>query len=540
MTNDIDPFTLSLFDNTAAPAWNHHAPPTSPDVDDTDGADEADDDTDENGDVSALAVTPVARGSNFHLDGDRDLARGWAARARDNIAAIRLSKALEQSGDAPTKDEQAQLLRFIGFGATELAQNCFRRPGEEDFRPDWRDIGASLEDSVTPEEYAALQRATQYAHYTPETIIRGLWRAARRLGFTGGRVLEPGMGTGLFFALLPEALRATCQLTGIEYDPVTARIARLVHPEALVRCEDYTRSNLAGRFDLAIGNPPFSGRVVRADPVTRSLGLLLHDYFIARSIARLRPGGIALFVTSTGTMDKTSTAAREHIAAMADLVGAVRLPEGSMRASAGTEVVIDVLVFQRREAGQPSSGADWIDLAPVARVMTNADDEGDDSDSPTSPTSSNIQVNRYFAEHPEMVLGEHALKRGIYGPAPVYTCRPRKDGIALETLLTEALDRLPAGIVTPPPESTADVDRNEESGAPGSAGHRGGWRHHQGRFLFPRHSGPADADRRWRDARRSDPPRQGQWRYPCPRREDHPRPAADPRRGTRCAARAGG
>jgi N12 class adenine-specific DNA methylase len=141
-----------------------------------------------------------------------------------------------------------------------------------------------------------------------------------------------------------------------------------------------------------------------------------------------------------------------------------------MRASAGTEVVIDVLVFQRREAGQPSSGADWIDVAPVAHTMTNADDEGDDSDSPTSPTSSNIQVNRYFAEHPEMVLGEHALKRGIYGPAPVYTCRPRKDGSALDTSLIEALDRLPAGIVTPPPESTADVDRNEESGAPGSAG----------------------------------------------------------------------
>ena len=167
-----------------------------------------------------------------------------------------------------------------------------------------------------------------------------------------GRVLEPGMGTGLFFALLPAALRDACQLTGIEYDPVTARIARLVHPEARVRCEDYTRSHLAGRFDLAIGNPPFSDRVVRADPVTRALGLRLHDYFIARSIARLRPGGIALFVTSTGTMDKASTTAREHIAGMADLVGAVRLPEGSMRASAGTDVVIDVLVFQRRADGQ--------------------------------------------------------------------------------------------------------------------------------------------------------------------------------------------
>ena len=248
----------------------------------------------------------------------------------------------------------------------------------------------------------------------------------------------------------PPALREACQLTGIEYDPVTARIARLVHPEARVRCEDYARSQLAGRFDLAIGNPPFSDRVVRADPVTRALGLRLHDYFIARSIARLRPGGIALFVTSTGTMDKASTTAREHIAGMADLVGAVRLPEGSMRASAGTEVVIDVLVFQRRADGEAPAGAAWIDLAPVENAA--ADDEADDTDSVSSAA---IQVNRYFAEHPEMVLGEHALRRGIYGPALTYTCRPRKDGAALETLLTEALDRLPAGIVTASAESAS-------------------------------------------------------------------------------------
>src|ERR1019366_9279705 len=165
---------------------------------------------------------------------------------------------------------------------------------------------------------------------------------------------------------LPEALRGACRLTGIEYDPVTARIARFVHPEARVRSEDYTRSPLAGGFDLAIGNPPFSDRVVRADPATRALRLRLHDYFIARSIARLRPGGIALFVTSTGTMDKVGTTAREHIAAMADLVGAVRLPEGSMRAAAGTDVVVDLLVFQRRADGQPPADAAWLSLAPVA------------------------------------------------------------------------------------------------------------------------------------------------------------------------------
>ena len=468
MPNDTE-FTHSLFDNTALSSWS---PDTLQAVAEPDEVDEADtDDADQDGDTCLPAADAVVLGSNFHLTGDRELARGWPARARGNIAAISLSKALEQSGRAPTADEQAELLRFTGFGASELAQNCFRRPGEDEFRPGWQEIGAALEAAVTPEEYAALQRATQYAHYTPETIIRGLWRAAERLGFSGGRVLEPGMGTGLFFALLPMALRETCHLTGIEYDPITARIARLVHPEARVRCEDYTRSPLAGRFDLVIGNPPFSDRVVRADPVTRTLGLRLHDYFIARSIERLRAGGLALFVTSTGTMDKVSTAAREHVAGMADLVDAVRLPEGSMRAAAGTDVVIDVLVFQRRADGQPPAGAAWIDLAPVERAMTDTDDEGDDTDSPEHGHGSpSIKVNRYFAEHPEMVLGEHALRRGIYGPAPVYTCRPRQDGTALETLLTEALDRLPAGIVPASAEFPTDVDSDAESGTVARAG----------------------------------------------------------------------
>jgi SAM-dependent methyltransferase len=464
--SDTSSFTLGLFDNTALSSWNHHPLQAAADADEADQADTSDAvDADEDGDMPAPATDPAARGTNFYPVADRELARGWAARARDNIAAICLSKALEQSGRAPTPDEQARLLRFTGFGATELAQNCFCRPGEAEFRPNWEEVGTALEEAVTPEEYAALQRATQYAHYTPEAIIRGLWRAAERLGFTGGRVLEPGMGTGLFFALLPTTLRHTCHLTGIEYDPVTARIARLVHPEARVRCEDYTRSHLAGRFDLVIGNPPFSDRVVRADPVTRLLGLRLHDYFTARSIARLRPGGIALFVTSTGTMDKAGTAAREYIAGMADLVGAVRLPEGSMRASAGTDVVIDLLVFQRRADGQPPAGEAWIGLAPVERAMADADDEGGETDGTgkgENAAAPGIQVNRYFADHPEMVLGDHALRRGIYGPALAYTCRPRKDGTALETLLTAALDRLPAGIVTASAESTPDGNGDDD------------------------------------------------------------------------------
>lgn len=446
--------THNLFDHSPLTGWPTHPPHAIADLDDDDDILGDDADTDARDATPPPVVEPVARGSNFHLEGDRALARGWPARARDNIDAINLSKALEQAGRAPTREEQAQLLRFTGFGASELAQNCFRRPGETDFRAGWEEIGAALEAAVTPEEYAALQRATQYAHYTPESIVRALWGVAERLGFTGGRVLEPGMGTGLFFALLPATLREACQLIGIEYDPVTARIARLVHPEARVRCEDYTRSAVAGRFDLAIGNPPFSSRVVRADPAMRSLGLLLHDYFIARSIARLRSGGIALFVTSIGTMDKVGTAAREHIAAMADLIGAVRLPEGSMRAAAGTEVVIDLLVFQRRAEGATAGGAAWIDLAPVANAV--ADEESDDG-----ALSPGILVNRYFAEHPEMVLGDHALRRGIYGPGLAHTCRPRKDGAALETLLSDALDRLPTDIVTAPAEDCGDGEHDD-------------------------------------------------------------------------------
>jgi len=453
MPNDSE-FTLGLFDSTALSGWTGPDPlsPADVDVSDDDGRDDA---------VAASPLPPTppaAAGTNYVLTGDRGLAAGWPARARDNIIAITLSQALEQAGRAPTADEQAQLLRFIGFGATELAQTCFRRPGEATFRSGWEEIGAALQAAVTPADYAALQRATQYAHYTPEPIIRAVWRAAERLGFTGGRVLEPGMGTGLFFALLPAALRDTCRLTGIEYDPVTARIARLVHPAARVRCEDYARSTVPGRFDLVIGNPPFSDRVVRADPATRALGLRLHDYFIARSIARLRPGGLALFVTSTGTMDKADSTAREHIAGMADLVGAVRLPERSLRATAGTDVVTDLLVFQRRAEGEPATGAEWIDLAEVTAPRVKAEDEDRGDGEASSPAPSLLTVNRYFTAHPEMVLGEHALRRGIHGPGLTYTCRPRRDGTLLEALLHTALDRLPTGLFTALPEPTQDAE----------------------------------------------------------------------------------
>jgi len=229
-----------------------------------------------------------------------------------------------------------------------------------------------------------------------------------------------------------------------------------------------TRSQLPGGFDLAIGNPPFADRIVRADPTTADMDLRLHDYFIARSIARLRPGGLALFVTSTGTMDKSSTVARAHIATMADLIGAVRLPEGSMRATAGTEVVIDVLVFQRRAEGNARGGQDWIDLIEMPVEGPAGAQTETDSFEAESARHTEV-INRYFVTHPEMVLGTHAMRRGIYGPALAYTCRARAGDPPLDDMLEAALARLPANIFTPPAESTLDEAEERIAVRPGTA-----------------------------------------------------------------------
>jgi len=284
---DAAQFTLNLFDSSAL-GWTVPVP-MSTSADDNDASDE----------TEAPIQAPVARAigkklpaNNYRLTGDRTLARGWPARGRENVEAIRLSKQIEDENRAATPAEQAKLMRYVAFGASELAQSAFMAPGEHRFRSGWEQIGDDLRETVTPIEYAALQRVTQYAHYTSEQIVRAVWRAAQRLGFAGGRVLEPGIGTGLFFAAMPDELRDVTRLTGVEYDPVTARIARLLHPKATIRAEDYTRSSLGDGFDLVIGNPPFAARTVRADPRTASLGLQLHDYFIARSISRLRPAGL--------------------------------------------------------------------------------------------------------------------------------------------------------------------------------------------------------------------------------------------------------
>ena len=305
-----DPFTLDIFGSSALSSGLRLG--FSPDA-------ANDDDPDPTPPAPApalpVAATPVRRArlrTNFHLDGDRGLAASWKDRARANVAAILVADGIAKQDRPATAKEQAQLVRFTGFGAGELANGMFRRPGEVDFRKGWDDIGSSLETAVCESDYASLARCTQYAHFTPEFIISAIWAGVQKLGWRGGRVLEPGIGTGLFPALMPEPYRDAAYVAGIELDPVTARIARLLQPRARIINGDFARTDLAPVYDLAIGNPPFSDRTVRSDRAYRSLGLRLHDYFIARSIDLLKPGALAAFVTSHGTMDKADTTAREH------------------------------------------------------------------------------------------------------------------------------------------------------------------------------------------------------------------------------------
>ena len=413
-----------------------------------------------------VPTKPSLPAQDYRLAGERRLAEGWKARAEDNLAAIRLMTTIEAEARHARPDEQERLARFTAFGASDLADRIFRRAGDA-FAPAWEDLGVELEGLVSRDDLANLKRATQYAHYTPEFMIRAIWRTLRRMGFDGGRVLEPGCGTGLFFALCPEALAGKLALTGVEMDPTTARIAKLLYPNARIRHEDFTKARLPELYDLAIGNPPFSDRTVRADDPAGELRLSLHDYFIARSVERLRPGGLAAFVTSRWTMDKVDGKARQHIAAMADLIGAVRLPEGAMHDRAGTEVVVDILFLQKRDAGTAPAGAAWDVLAEAV---------------PAEDGETALSINRYFVEHPEMALGMHARTSSAYGP--VYTLKPvLSTPGALSDLLAQALDRLPrdlfkAAVGEPKPAFHATV--RVGTAAEGAAIKEGSYLVHEG------------------------------------------------------------
>lgn len=374
--------------------------------------------------------------SNYRIQpGELTRTGSWKATAEQNVRIVELVKQIMAEGRQATAEEKALLTKFTGWGASEIANGIF--PDQYGrYKDGWQALGERLKSALSPEEYAEARRTTQYAHYTSEPIIRSVYSALERIGFNGGQVLEPGMGVGLFNGLMPDGMASGSTYTGIEYDTITGNIAKLLYPQSNIIVGDFTQTKLPRDFfDGAIGNPPFGQIRITGDSEYKKQGFLLHDYFFAKTIDRVKPGGILVFVTSKGTMDKATDRARKYLGERANLLGAIRLPQTAFKGNAGTEVVTDVLFLQKRGPGISDNGVQWQGLAEVSTAQ--------------GPAS----VNEYFAAHPEMVLGRHAKTGSMYR-ADEYTVEPIEGNI--EDLFAKAVQNLPENIFRPERGSQAE------------------------------------------------------------------------------------
>lgn len=353
---------------------------------------------------SASPETP----RNFHIT-DEHLSEGGAkTRFRANMDAITTLKRIEAEGRAATADEQETLSRYTGWGAIHDAF--------DESKSDWAKEYAELKAALTPEEYEAARSSTLNAHYTSPTVIRAIYEALGNMGFEGGRILEPSMGVGNFFGLLPDSMRNN-ELHGVELDSITGRIAKQLYPEAEITVAGFETTNRPGFFDLAVGNVPFGNYQV-FDPEYNRLGFSIHNYFAAKMLDQVRPGGIVAFVTSRYTMDSRDESVRRYLAERGELLGAIRLPNNAFRANAGTDVVTDIIFLQRRELPLTEL-PDWVHV-------------GD--------TPDGFKVNKYFLDHPEMVLGTPTAESTQYA-AQDYTVAPI-DGADLAAQLHEAIQNI--------------------------------------------------------------------------------------------------
>ena len=347
---------------------------------------------------------------NFHIT-DPDLgAGGQKTKFQNNVAAIRLLKDLESQGRLAAPEEQEVLARYVGWGG--LPQS-FDEANEK-----WAAEYAELKELLTPEEYASARGSTLNAHYTSPTVIQSIYEAVGRMGIQPETVLEPAMGVGNFFGLLPETMQGAT-LLGVELDSITGRLAGQLYPQAKILVDGFEHTNLPDNsIDLAVGNVPF-GNYKLPDPRYDSKNLLIHDYFFAKTLDKVRPGGIVAFISSKGTLDKQDSTVREYLAQKADLLGAVRLPNNAFAKNAGTEVTSDILFLQKRES-PPEQLPEWVHLGQ---------------------TADGIPINRYFEQHPEMVLGTMAWDKSMYGNEKETTCEP-VPGAALEEQLAAAIENL--------------------------------------------------------------------------------------------------
>ena len=344
---------------------------------------------------------------NFHITDDDLGVGGPKQKFARNIEAIRTLFKLEEEHRGATAEEQQVLSQYVGWGGLADAFD----PNKENWSAEY----THLKELLSEDEYAAARASTLNAHYTSPTVIRGIYDAVERMGFRSGNILEPSMGVGNFFGMLPDTMQDS-RLYGVELDSITGRIAKKLYPQADITVAGFETTDRCDFYDLAVGNVPFGNYKVN-DKAYNKLGFSIHNYFFAKAIDQVRPGGVVAFVTSRYTMDSKDSTARKHMAERADLLGAIRLPNNAFRANAGTDVVSDIIFLQKRDRPIDHE-PDWVQLGK---------------------TEDGFAINQYFVDHPEMVLGNLELESTQYGHdltvAPI-------EGAVLADQLAEAVQHI--------------------------------------------------------------------------------------------------
>ena len=368
-------------------------------------------------------------GKNYHIT-DSHLGEGTQKeKFQRNVLAINTLQKIEEENRTATPEEQEILAQYVGWGGLADAF--------DETKSNWSSEYTELKNLLSPEEYASARESTLNAHYTSPDIIRGIYNTLERFGFEKGNILEPSMGVGNFFGMLPESMEQS-RLYGVELDSISGRIARQLYPKADVQIKGFEKTTYPNDFfDVAIGNVPF-GQYKVQDKEYDKYNFLIHDYFFAKTLDKVRPGGVIAFVTSKGTMDKQNESVRKFLAERAELLGAVRLPNTAFKANAGTEVTSDILIFKKRDR-LVKDEPDWI------HTKENAD---------------GIQMNAYFADHPEMIVGHMEMISGPFGMESA--CLPDEPSEkSFSEQLNEALERID-GFIDLPEITLDDVENDLE------------------------------------------------------------------------------
>jgi N12 class adenine-specific DNA methylase len=357
---------------------------------------------------------------------------------QQNLAAIRALRTLDAEERPATAEEKGTLIKYVGWGAMPQVF--------DDYNREWRKERELLANELSPEEYELARSTTLNAHYTAPTVIRAMYGALERFGFQGGRVLEPSCGIGHFVGLMPDELLRRSTVTGIEIDPLTARIAKALYPDADIRAQPFEQSKLAdGFYDLAISNVPFGDYPVH-DPKWNDYKLPIHDYFFAAALDKVRPDGLVMFITSRGTMDKLDSTLRELLSARTELLGAIRLPNDAFKKNAGTEVTTDIVMLRKLRPGEAPTGPSWKATTDYTNDLGEA-----------------FTINEYFAARPEMMLGQLRLAGRMYRDNEP-TLEP--DGRDFGDALKQVVSRLPQGIYQSPSKQVAEPTLEQTIPAP--------------------------------------------------------------------------